>query len=265
MHLWQRLALVALICSIFYMGSVAVHGSNRSQSQQKVPLSEAGDRTTETLWRPSTWEPITFFTCVLVLVGASQAALFFWQLGLIRDNASDSKLAADAAKQSADSLIAGGRAFVFCKRCTFGTTSNNTIWVGPEWGNSGNTPTVSLRTRVSCQIFDTDIPDDFDFSAAIEACKESQAFLGPRMSILGARLPIDGISHRDLDLTKTRQKFIYLFGQARYLDIFDKRHEHLTEFFFRIEVWGDPTVQSSFGIGFVPQARYNRAYDQVLV
>lgn len=43
-----------------------------------------------------------FFTFLLVIVGGAQLALFLWQLWLIRESLDDAKLAAEAAKESAD-------------------------------------------------------------------------------------------------------------------------------------------------------------------
>jgi hypothetical protein len=46
-------------------------------------------------------DPVAVFTFFLVLIGGAQLALFYWQLGLIRDGMEDTKIAATAALRSA--------------------------------------------------------------------------------------------------------------------------------------------------------------------
>ena len=47
------------------------------------------------------WDAIDYLTLGLVMVGAVQAGLFIWQLGLIRKGLADTKEAADAARDTA--------------------------------------------------------------------------------------------------------------------------------------------------------------------
>jgi hypothetical protein len=54
-----------------------------------------------------------FFTFALVIVGALQAALFFFQLKLIRESLSPAKEAADAAKLNAQAVVDAERAYLF--------------------------------------------------------------------------------------------------------------------------------------------------------
>jgi hypothetical protein len=54
-----------------------------------------------------------FFTFVLVIVGAFQAALFFVQLKLMRESLSPAKEAADAAKLNAQAVVDAERAYLF--------------------------------------------------------------------------------------------------------------------------------------------------------
>jgi hypothetical protein len=58
--------------------------------------------TAEHFWEWVTHDAAGFFTALLVLVGGLQLALFFWQLVLIRESLDDAKLAAEAAKDSAE-------------------------------------------------------------------------------------------------------------------------------------------------------------------
>jgi hypothetical protein len=88
--------------AIFGLAWVAI---NTEQKRPHAEIAENGAQQNipqETLRNPSDWQPITWFTLFLVVVGAGQAALFFWQLGLIRNGADDAKMAAEAAMNSAD-------------------------------------------------------------------------------------------------------------------------------------------------------------------
>lgn len=84
------------------MALFAVNNSNKASRYQEAEQAGNQQKDNETLWRVSSWEPITVFTWALVVVGGSQAALFVWQLRLIRAGMHDAKGAAIAARDSAD-------------------------------------------------------------------------------------------------------------------------------------------------------------------
>jgi hypothetical protein len=199
------------------------------------------------------WLAIT--TVALAVVAAVQAGLFLWQLGLMREGITDAKEAAIASKGTADSLLASNRAFVYVHRQMYGEIPGPRYWIGPEWGNSGNTPTKEMRTHVRCELLDFLLSDDFDFD--YPTTEIHAAFLGPRTTIMGARLPIEGLTQAELIAIQNKTKFLYLMGWVRYHDIFANTPEHMTRFCYQVDVAGD--VQGQFSVLFNPHPRNNCA------
>src|SRR5579872_6770986 len=56
----------------------------------------------ESFWEKASRDPVAVFTGALVIVGSAQAALFLWQLDLMRKGLRDAKNSADAAKDTAE-------------------------------------------------------------------------------------------------------------------------------------------------------------------
>jgi hypothetical protein len=78
-----------------------------NQPSQNIKCGKAGDGYPQGHYWECSWErtmddPVAFFTLALVFLGTGQAALFLWQLRLIREGLADTKNAADAAKESAE-------------------------------------------------------------------------------------------------------------------------------------------------------------------
>jgi hypothetical protein len=212
-------------------------------------------------WESPEWATV-YATLILAAIGAGQLWMFLRQLRYMRDGMNDAKSAAEAAKESADSLIAGNRAFVFVNRWMFGSLPGSDLkyWVGPEWGNSGNTPPRNLRTHVRCEFKDSALSDDFNFHYHVTEEEVFTAFLGPHANIQGARLPLDGISASECLAIKGGTKFLYLMGWVKYFDIFHESKEHITRFCVRVEVLGDPQLPSmGLKFGFVPHPENNCA------
>jgi len=80
----------------------SVHYPANSERARNPNDVDRNEKVEESIWAPSTYEPITTLTFALVLVAVGQAVLFVWQLSLIRDGAKDTAIAAKAASRSAD-------------------------------------------------------------------------------------------------------------------------------------------------------------------
>ena len=81
--------------------------SLRSQPAHAQPEQQTANRSHD----DSTWltkDAAGFFTFLLVVVAGAQVALFVWQLWLIRESLDDTKIAAEAAKESADAAKNSG-------------------------------------------------------------------------------------------------------------------------------------------------------------
>jgi len=207
-------------------------------------------------WGSAEWS-IVWATLVLAFIGAGQLLMFFQQLRFMKNGMDDAKTAAEAAKMSADALIAAQRAFVYVFKYNYGTDFNTlNFWMGPEWRNSGTTPTKKMRTHVVDKLMDIPLPPNFSYPA-----KEiSTAFLGPQATIMGARVPDGGIPMPDIIKVMKGEKFLYLMGWVKYFDIFPGTKEHITRFCYNVNFVGDPQRGiSSLTVMFSPDEKNNCA------
>lgn len=133
------------------------------------------------------------------------------------------------------------RAFVFRKR--FNVTSHLDIntqkifWrFTPEWENSGSTPTKNLEINVNFEIGNEALPSNFDFpSKGVNI----PVVLAPNAAILGNHIDIWG---EDLEKVRDGLLRFYIWGTAKYNDVFTGTKGHITKFCsVATVVTGDPT------------------------
>ena len=118
------------------------------------------------------------------------------------------------------------------------TTNNSILWsIHPVWKNGGRTPPKSLMLNVNSCVTDKPIPDDFDFPAA--SGETINMLVGANSIIRASQIFITG---NDLAEVRKGTKFFYIWGWAKYRDIFDNTPERITRFCNHItHVGGDPT------------------------
>jgi hypothetical protein len=164
--------------------------------------------------------------------------------------------AAEAAKKSAkvadESLTSTQRAFVFLKDIKFkeirgrgySPISNyiQTTWqLFPIWTNSGDTPTRNLIISVNCQVFDVPLPEDFNFPYINADRSDFLSFtyfatpqnvpmmIGPKAEI-GTEPLVIADDHNSISYIEKSHYFIYMWGEAKYYDIFEGTPEHIARF-----------------------------------
>jgi hypothetical protein len=104
----QRVTIVLLALFVLWCGwqskLSSQHPSQSAQEQSTAPASNGNykNKPEKRWWR----DAVAIFTLCLVFVGAAQAVLFLVQLRLIRQSLTDAKIAAEAAKESADATKA---------------------------------------------------------------------------------------------------------------------------------------------------------------
>ena len=93
-----------LAVSIFAMGILFESSRNDSPITKPTEQSSSNQAHVEpsTFWNWVTHDAAGFFTACLVIVGFGQAGLFVWQLTLMRDGINDARIAAEAARVSAE-------------------------------------------------------------------------------------------------------------------------------------------------------------------
>ena len=112
--------------------------------------------------------------------------------------------------------------------------------IGPLWENSGNSPTRGLRIHSMCHIRDQILPFGFNFDYPTP--DGGSGIIAPRGRNPGGQVPAspgDPISAQEILDAQHGRKFIYMYGWARYHDVFGTR-EHITRYCWLITFQGDP-------------------------
>lgn len=150
------------------------------------------------------------------------------------------------ARLTKETLIADKRAFVFATNISpnwfLDEARKQYCWrIRPEWRNSGETPTKHLRIYVDCELRNTPLPNGFDFARI--SSTPGNGLLPPNATMLGGAAPMQPvapITPQDIVDVKAGRKYLYIWGWARYFDVFPKTPEHITRFCFQIHPIGDP-------------------------
>jgi hypothetical protein len=250
--------------------------ANRHSAQQPANSTHNEDR-----WL--TKDAAGFFTFLLVIIGGFQVGLFLWQLQIISASLDDAKIAAEAAKEGADaakegaqatrdsvdvsrfSSAASNRAYIFFNGCRWISHRENdtspVFWrIRPRWVNGGNTPPRNLNVYVHYTLRDDPLPTDYEFVQT--ETSQRPALLPPKGEIESQPYDCWGT---DLLAVKNGTKHFYIWGTARYRDIFPGTPERVTKFcVYASAVTGDPTSpwhadNNPMEIAFVTYERHNCA------
>jgi hypothetical protein len=150
------------------------------------------------------------------------------------------------AKLTKEALIADKRAFVFAKGVSGfwerDSSNGQFNWrFRPLWENSGETPTKNMTMHTTCVLRDTQLQLEFNFSHATTDI--GTALLAPKTSNfggIGPQAPGPAISPQDILDVQNGRKFLYLWGWARYNDVFPNTPQHVTRFAWAIVAIGNP-------------------------
>ena len=182
-------------------------------------------------------------------------------------------LQANAAKDAADisrlSMVNGDRAFVSATKFRWLShlypQQDRYYWrIHFLWSNSGKTPTRRLRVRAEYVIRDSRLSEDFLFPLHSESL-DPQPLISPN-GVIGCTAA--EISGDDLAAVQDGKKHLYIYGVARYFDVFPGTEEHVTKFCnFAANITGNPRrpydAQSNpVGIDFAHYHQHNCADDE---
>jgi hypothetical protein len=98
--------------------------------------------------------------------------------------------------------------------------------------NDGNTPAKNVQTLIEPYVSNTQLDHTFEIPNGIAAF-HSLTLLNPHSSVESSRVQF---SIRDVNLARTGDKFLYLWGWIEYDDVFVGSKRHRTEFCRRVEV-----------------------------
>jgi hypothetical protein len=253
---FQRLLVLGCFTGLVAFPFFASHYP--AKSGREIHLDEQ-QKDNESLWAPSTWEPITVLTVALVFVGAVQAGFFLWQLSLIQGGAADAKLAALAARDAAEAAkgtLDANRAWLCSANFNAGEFTNSYIKtkfvarglrVSLNLTNAGRTPAIKAEVFTTHQMI---MPHDeipvFDHKLISGSSDIRSTSIAPNFIVGGADLPLDETEYNQLVL-RERRMIAYLF--CSYRDVFNPTTVRTTEICMEI-VYGGMGQNSPSGPTF---------------
>ncbi len=223
---------------------------DKEESERNAKESELKAIVDKALVKYTLW--IALFTLCLFIAAAIQVGLFVWQLRLMNKSTKDSGIAATAAMKSAqvaeDALVIGHRAFVFPVGLGqfWGAIPGTNLYnwnFRVNWKNSGDTPTKHLIIHSKGILSDTVIPDDFDFNYLAQEEDTVTGLIAPHLTLQGnvvPAYPAPNISPQDILDIQAGIKYFYIFGWAKYFDVFPNTRQHITRFCWLISPIGNP-------------------------
>ena len=148
------------------------------------------------------------------------------------------------AQLTREALIADKRAFVFPvdivpQYDALDPVTGEHNWrFRPAWRNSGDTPSKNLALYVDCELRNTPLPIGHNF---IETRQPGNGLLPPNSTMNGGAAPFgNAITPQDILDVQANRKFLYLWGWARYYDVFPETPQHVTRFCWQIFSIGNP-------------------------
>ena len=142
------------------------------------------------------------------------------------------KIAGDVAETARESLVDVQRAFV---TATIETSQTNDPF-GPapisadlkiKWENAGTTPTVAMTARDNWSVGDN-MPD---ISQDLGSSPNYPLVLAPRSALYSKPVRV---SFADMERFWTEHKHLYMWGWARYRDVFRSGDQHITRYCYDV-------------------------------
>jgi len=219
----------------------------------------------------ATWT-IAVVTLLMVFAVGTQAALFVWQLGLMRDGIDD------AAAQH----VVTSRPFVFIRGYNIYPTSSAPppihgemppveFWrVSPVLQNSGRTPTKRMVSFISADLRDTRLPADYDFpdlpfrSASMPPGMRHD----PGHSLIGPGVDLHIAPHvlsiAEILAIQAGTKHFYMWGWVDYDDGFKGTKRHRTEFCHFAVVTMNPALPNQGAVIMNLNDRHNASDEECM-
>jgi hypothetical protein len=186
---------------------------------------------------------LAFYTKVLAIFAGFQFLALIGQVVFLRLAFRETRRAGDVAREA---MIAGERAFVFPLGIRglwdLDKNTNTYHWrFRPVWKNSGDTPTRNMTMHTECIITTAPLPTGFNFNYS--TTQIGKALIPPNTDALGSlapNMPKAAISPQDILDSQHGTKWLYIWGWARYSDVFANTPQHITRFCWVITPVGNP-------------------------
>ncbi|NOS76866.1 MAG: hypothetical protein HOP35_02870 [Nitrospira sp.] len=133
-----------------------------------------------------------------------------------------------------DALVSVQRAFVFPKPQIIGAMRDakgniTLLSFAVDWENSGSTPTKDLTVNIDSKAFDA--PPKGDMFPDNTRNLDNSLILGPKATISSDSTRVFG---EELKSFQDGKKFLFVWGRARYRDIFTDTAIHRTRFVYEV-------------------------------
>lgn len=246
-------SFVFALIGIAFFGSFA--GMRASEYVRTQPAKLGGQQIDylSALWLWVTHDATGFFTVILCIITGALAAftaLLYRSTTTIAVDAKKSIIAAEAAAEGSQraaataklSMEAGGRAYIHFAGCRWishtDSGDGSIFWsIRPHWTNSGSTPTRRATVYVHYELLDTELSADYSFTPDPTVIS-TPALIAPASGITSGLRNIEG---EDLIAVREGRKHFYIWGVARYHDVFPDTVAHVTKFcVYAANVSGDP-------------------------
>jgi hypothetical protein len=204
----------------------------------------------EGFWQRSATDPVAAYTGVLAVLTGILAVVAVVQ---IRFLIKADKLAARSANTAEKAMISSQRAYLFAEgyKSYFEDPPDGNLERGygwrfrPIWRNSGDTPPKNLVIYSQCEIRGGPLPDKYGFpfemsesgTGVMSAKGNTQGGQAPRQY---PDTPSSAVSPDDILHAYAGRKRIFLWGWARYDDVFEGTKRHVTHFCYQVTPVGDP-------------------------
>jgi hypothetical protein len=174
---------------------------------------------------------------------------------------------ADSAKKSAEvaekTLNQTQRAFVFIKmdgQPMVDAASHALVGYSfyPTAENFGNTPAVNWESYLGGEMFDGEIPDGFDYPPAERGGPLITGSIPPRSKMNAGRGSL-GLNY--VEMIHKKQKRFFVWGRAKYNDIFEGSPTYHIEYCWEIEFSGTTSDPTRIQIFFKEYPKHNKQYE----
>lgn len=208
---------------------------------------------------------ITIFTFCLVITSILQHIRMRETVAEMQASSEFTKQSAEAAVINAQALIKTQRAFIVSKAIRHVQQGDLVIFIH-QWENTGATPSKKLYSQIRFSRRESPLPEDFIF--------EEDNTVAPVPFVAGPKeikeMVFASFTKEELIRVYRQELYFYVWGFAKYHDIFDSATEHITKFCYQLNVDTMSTDNvtnevTALGLGFQVYPRNNCADEECFV
>jgi hypothetical protein len=211
---------------------VQLHPTPKTQAEAEQDAKDRDEKAANDRETSATNRNLIIIGFLQLAVFAGQLLVFGYQaLKLHQTIITMRKIANSQSADTRQAMIAAERSYVSVRLIRLTAISSSADKITALHAmvileNTGNTPTKKMIYHNSMQIFDGDVPQDFDFPD-LDQRRPRQSFIAPKTWVGAFNF---AISREELIATQAGQRRIFVWGWADYDDTFAGTARHRTEF-----------------------------------